>query len=73
MDKYKDWTRYHIMIDMRHKWRFVREGMKRSIVTHKDRNAVIKKALYHMSWHGGLLFVHYRDGSVDFIVDNWIG
>ena len=71
-DKYKDWTKYHI-ISKGNKWKFYREGMKRSIKTHKDRNTVIKKALYQVCWNGGFLTVHYKDGSVDFIVDNWCG
>ena len=28
---YKDWTKYHI-VSCNNKWRFFREGMKRSIV-----------------------------------------
>ncbi len=72
MDKYKGWTKYHI-ISTHNKWKFFREGMKRGIATRKDRNEVIKEALYHVCWNGGLLVVHYKDGSVDFIVDNWCG
>ena len=71
-NKYEGWTRYHIMA-RGNNWRFIREGMKRSIMTSKDRNEVLKKALYQVSWKGGLLLIHKRDGSVDFIVDNWIG
>ena len=71
-DKYKDWTKYHIIV-WENKWRFFREGMKRSIMTHSDRNAVIKAALYRVCQHGGLLVVHYKDGTVDFKVDNWCG
>ena len=71
-DKYKDWTKYHI-IPFGNKWKFIREGMGRSIMTNRDRNTVIKKALYKVSWQGGLLTVHYKDGTVDFIVDNWCG
>jgi len=71
-DKHKDWTKYHI-IHSKRGWRFFREGMKRSIMTCRDRNEVIKRALYQVAWHGGLLAVHYKDGSVDFIVDNWCG
>lgn len=69
---HKDWTKYHI-ISAGNKQRFFREGMKRSIATRKDRNEVIKKALYQVCWHGGLLTVHHEDGSVDFVVDNWAG
>lgn len=71
-DKYKDWTRYHI-VSHKNQWRFYREGMKRSIMTNSDRNRVIKEALYRVADHGGLLTVHYKDGTVDFIVDNWTG
>ena len=35
---YKDWTKYHIIHTYRNKWKFYREGMKRSIVTRKDRS-----------------------------------
>ncbi len=73
MIKHEGWTRYHIIHTTRHQWKFFREGMKRSIMTDSDRNKVIKKALYHVAWDGGLLAVHYKDASVDFIVDNWIG
>ncbi len=73
VDKYKDWTKYHIIYTLRGQWKFYREGMKRSIVTRKDRNEVIKEALYKVSQDGGYLTVHYKDGSVDFIVDNWCG
>lgn len=71
-DRYKDWTKYHI-IASNTKWRFFREGMKRSIMTSRDRNAVIKEALYKVCHNGGLLTVHHKDGTVDFIVDNWVG
>ena len=47
--------------------------MKRSIVTRKDRNEVIKEALYKVAEDGGILIVHYKDASVDFLVDNWCG
>jgi hypothetical protein len=70
---YKDWTKYHIIHTYRNKWKFYREGMKRSIVTRKDRNEVIKEAIYEVAHDGGVIFVHYKDGSVDFIVDNWCG
>ena len=72
-DKYREWTKYHIVYTLRHQWKFYREGMKRSIVTCSDRNDVIKEALYKVSHNGGVLIVHYKDASVDFIVDNWIG
>jgi len=68
-----NWTHYHIIHTLRNKWKFYRVGMKRSIVTRKDRNEVIKEALYYMCEMGGKLVVHYKDGSVDFIVDNWCG
>jgi len=71
--KYKGWTRYHVIYTLRHQWRFYREGMKRSIMTNRDRNEVIKKALYKMSEDGGLLTVHKEDATVDFVVDNWDG
>lgn len=73
MNQYKDWTKYHIIYTLRHQWKFYREGMKCSIATRKDRDEVIKRALYQVAWHGGLLTVHYKDGSVDFVVDNWCG
>ncbi len=73
MNKYQDWTKYHIIYTLRNQWKFYREGMKRSIATRKDRNEVIKIALYQVDWHGGLLTVHYKDGSVDFVIDNWCG
>lgn len=72
MDKYKDWTKYHIT-HSKGLWKFYREGMKRSIRTHKDRNLIIKEALYHLCNDGGALFVHKEDASIDFIVDNWVG
>jgi hypothetical protein len=72
-DKYKDWSKYHIIYTLRHQWKFFGEGMKRSIMTHSDRNEVIKKALYQVCQEGGLLTVHHKDATVDFIVDNWIG
>lgn len=71
-DQYKDWTKYHI-ISKGNKWKFYREGMKRSIMTNSDRNEVIKEALYRVCQEGGLLIAHLKDGSVDFIVDNWCG
>lgn len=70
---YDGWTRYHIIYNLRHKWSFYREGMKRSIKIDKDRNEVIKTALYEVANHGGVLFVHYKNAEIDFIVDNWIG
>ena len=73
MDKHKGWTRYHIIYTMRHQWKFYREGMKRSIVTRSDRNEVIKESLYYMCHDGGILTVHHKDGSTDFVVDNWCG
>ena len=73
IDPHKGWTRYHIIYTLRHQWKFYREGMKRSIITNSDRNNVIKEALYQVCNHGGLLTVHYKDASVDFIVDNWCG
>lgn len=72
-DKHKDWTRHHIVYTLRHQWKFYREGMKRGIKTANDRNEVIKEALYQVANQGGLLTVHYKDGTVDFIVDNWVG
>lgn len=72
-NKYKDWTRYHIVYTPRHQWKFYHEGMKRSIRTASDRDEVINEALYRVANTGGLLTVHYKDGTVDFIVDNWIG
>ena len=72
-DMHKDWTRYHIIHTLRGQWKFYREGMKRSITTRKDRNEVIKEALYQMANEGGVLTVHHKDGTVDFIVDNWCG
>ena len=72
-DEYKDWTRYHIIHTLRNQWKFYREGMKRSIKTASDRNAVIKVALNRVANRGGLLVVHYKDGTVDFVVDNWVG
>ena len=71
-NKHKGWTKYHI-IHSKGQWRFYREGMKRSIATRRDRNEVIKEALYKVCEDGGLLAVHYKDGTIDFIVDNWIG
>ncbi len=73
MNKYDGWTRYHIITNLRNQWMFKREGTKRSIVTRKDRNEVIKEALYKVVHDGGVLFVHYKDGTVDFIIDNWVG
>ncbi len=70
--EYKDWTKYHIIANG-NKWKFIREGMKRSIMTHSDRNKIIKKALYELCRNGGYLTVHYKDGTVDFIVNNWCG
>lgn len=72
-DKYEDWTKYHIIHVPRNRWKFYREGMKRGIATRKDRNEVICEALYNVANDGGVLFVHYKDGSIDFVVDNWIG
>lgn len=72
-DEYKDWTKYHIIYTLRHQWKFYREGMKRSIATRKDRNEVIQIAIYRLEDDGGYLTVHYKDGSVDFIVNNWCG
>jgi hypothetical protein len=72
-DKYEGWTRYHIIHTLRNQWKFYREGMKRAIVTRKDRNEVICEGLYKVSEDGGVLIVHYKDGSVDFIIDNWVG
>lgn len=69
---HKGWTKYHITHDLRG-WRFYKEGMKRSIKTSQTRNEAIKAALYRICEYGGLLFVHYGDGSVDFVVDNWCG
>jgi len=71
-DSHKGWTKYHI-ISAGKDWRFFREGMKRSIITHRDRNKVIKEALHRMCEDGGLLTVHKEDATVDFIVDNWNG
>ena len=71
--KYEGWTRYHIIYAARNKWKFYREGMGRSIVTRKDRNEVICEGLYKVENDGGVLFVHYKDGTVDFVVDNWVG
>ncbi len=73
IDKYKDWTKYHVSITLNNEWKFWKEGSKRSIITHKDRNEVIRTALYHLSEKGGYCFVHYKDGSIDFIIDNWCG
>lgn len=73
MDEHKDWTRYHIIHTLHYKWKFYHEGAKRAIVTRYSRSDVIKEALYYMSRNGGVLTVHYRDGSVDFVVDNWCG
>lgn len=70
---YSEWTKYHIISSLCGGWRFFREGSKRSIMTSKDRNEVIKCALYKVNFHGGVLFVHYNDGTIDFVVDNWIG
>ena len=72
-DEHEGWTRYHIISTIRNQWKFYREGMKRSIVTRKDRNEIIKEALYKVADDGGILFVHYKDGSIDFTVDNWCG
>ena len=71
-DKHNGWTKYHI-ITKHGGWKFFREGMKRSITTNQDRNVVIKESLYKVAHNGGLLVVHYSDGTVDFVVDNWIG
>jgi len=71
--KYEGWTKYHIIFTIRHQWKFYREGMKRGFVTDKDRNKVIREALFRLAWRGGVLFVHLKDGSVDFVVDNWVG
>ncbi len=73
IDKHSGWTRYHVTSINRNQWKFYREGMKRSIATRNDRNDVIKDALYRVANDGGLLTVHYKDGSVDFVVDNWAG
>ncbi len=70
---YDGWTRYHIIHVARNQWKFYREGMTRGITTRRDRNEVIKRAIYHLAHGGGVLFVHYKDGSVDFVVDNWVG
>jgi len=71
IDEYEGWTKYHIIYTLRNQWMFKREGAKRSIATRKDRNEVIKIALYKVCKDGGYLVVHYKDASVDFIVDNW--
>ena len=73
IDKYDGWTKYHIIYTFRHQWKFYREGMKRSIRTASNRDEVISKALYCVADDGGLLVVHLKDGTVDFIVDNWVG
>lgn len=70
MDEHKNWTKYHIIHSNR-QWKFCKEKAKRSIVTKKSRQEVIKEALYWMCEEGGLLTVHKEDGTVDFIVDNW--
>jgi hypothetical protein len=72
MENYQDWTKYHIIYNSG-KWKFRKENIKRAIKIGKDRNIVIKEALYHVCLRGGLLTVHYKDGTVDFIVDNWCG
>jgi len=71
--EHSGWTRYHIIYTPRHQWKFYREGMRKSIITHSDRNKIIKEALYTMCSQGGLLTVHNKDATIDFIVDNWIG
>lgn len=73
MNNHIGWTKYHITHSTRNKWRFFRESAKRSIATRLERNEVIKIALYKVAQDGGVLFVHYEDGSIDFIVDNWCG
>jgi hypothetical protein len=70
--KYEKWTKYHIIHNKRG-WKFIREGMSRSIMTRRDRNEVIREAIYTVCHHGGVVFVHYKDATVDFIIDNWIG
>jgi hypothetical protein len=70
-DAHKDWTRYHI-ISTRGKWKFIKEGAKRAIRT-ADRQTVITEALYRVCQGGGYLVVHLKDGTVDFIIDNWCG
>jgi len=72
VDKYNDWTKYHITHSSGN-WKFKKEGAKRSITTRRDRQEVIREALYKVNWDGGLLTVHKEDGTVDFIVDNWDG
>ena len=72
-DEYKDWTRYHIIHTLRNQWKFYREGMKRSIKTASDRNAVIKVALNRAANHSRAPVRPLQDGTVDFVVDNWVG
>ena len=40
ISKYEGWTKYHIIHTLRNQWKFYCEGMKRGIVTRKDRNEV---------------------------------
>jgi hypothetical protein len=73
VDAHEGWTKYHVIYTMKNQWKFIREGMKRSIATRSSRNEVINIALYKVADEGGLLYVHYKDASVDFVVDNWCG
>jgi len=72
MTKHEGWTKYHIIFSHGSKWKFTKEGMKRAIAV-GTRDQVVKKALYRVSWYGGLLILHKEDGTVDLVIDNWIG
>ncbi len=65
-------TKYHVIYSSRG-WRFYKEGAKRSYIRSKDKSEVMVEAVYKIAEDGGNLTVHNKDGTVDFILDNWYG
>jgi hypothetical protein len=64
-------TQYHVIYSSRG-WRFIKANAKRSYIKSKDKSEVMIEALYKINQEGGRLIVHNKDGSVDWISENWM-
>jgi hypothetical protein len=62
--------RFHVIYSKR-RWRWYREGNKIAYMTHGDKSKVMVAAVYRIEKDGGDLIVHNKDGTVDFVLDNW--
>jgi hypothetical protein len=59
------------VISRGNKWVILKEGWKRAFRTNLDKSKAITEAVYESADNGGKIFVHNKDGTIDFVIDCW--